>query len=421
MPQGFAHGDDARRVEPVGRFVQEQQARVAQQGGGDPEPLLHAKRVALDLVPGAIEQAHELEQLLDAAIGRVRSSCGEGAQVLAPRQVGIERWRLDQGTDLEQAAAVPSPERLAEHLDGARVGMDQAGQQPHRRRLAGPVRAEEPVDDPGRDRQVQSGQGDARAVALLEPSGGEGESVGIGHSSSDPSLAGEASADGRASRPCGRDPTGISRSPAAPTEPARAAADCQCVRVPGRSGGTSARSNWVPDRATARSRVIGRLGRAVSGGHGSSRRTRRPGHDSGSQRDRLALRPSGHLVAVESRQPDVEQDEVGAVLGRRPAGQPRRHRRRVRYPSASSMPSSNVRLAASSSTTRTSGPVPAGGCASVVRRVAIQRSSSRHWRPAPCRWATADPSPEATSSRASQPWRTAKVTAFVRLGTRACA
>ena len=89
-----------------------------------------------------------------------RPGRSERSQVLAPGKVRIERWRLDERPDVEQAVPVGPPERLAKHLDRARVGMDQAGQQPHRGRLAGAIRAEEAVHDAGRHGQVKAVQGD---------------------------------------------------------------------------------------------------------------------------------------------------------------------------------------------------------------------------------------------------------------------
>ena len=50
LPERRAHGDDARRVEPVRWLVKEQQARVTEQGGGDAETLLHPERIGLDAI-----------------------------------------------------------------------------------------------------------------------------------------------------------------------------------------------------------------------------------------------------------------------------------------------------------------------------------------------------------------------------------
>ena len=150
---------------------------IAEEGRGDAEPLLHPERVRLDLVPRPIAQPDELEQLLDPAVRGRRSGGGERPQVLPAGQVRVEGRRLDERSDLEQPVPVAPAERPAEDLDRARVGMDQAGQQPHRRRLAGAVRAEEAVHDAGRHGQVQARQGDPGSVALREPARREGQPV----------------------------------------------------------------------------------------------------------------------------------------------------------------------------------------------------------------------------------------------------
>ena len=122
-------------------------------------------------------QADELEDLLDPALGGRCAARRESAQVGPPRQVGIEGRRLDQRADVEEPAPVAPPERPAEQLDRAAVGVDEAREQAHRRRLAGAVRPEEAVDDAGRHGQVETGQRHPRAVVLLETPRREGEPV----------------------------------------------------------------------------------------------------------------------------------------------------------------------------------------------------------------------------------------------------
>ena len=73
LPERLAHRDDPGRVEAVRRLVEEEEPRVAEERGGDPEPLLHPERVGLDLVAGPIAQPDELEQLLDPRLLGVRA------------------------------------------------------------------------------------------------------------------------------------------------------------------------------------------------------------------------------------------------------------------------------------------------------------------------------------------------------------
>jgi hypothetical protein len=52
---------DARRIEPSARLIEQEQPRIVEQGAGDAEALLHAQRVARDLVAGPVSQPDQLE------------------------------------------------------------------------------------------------------------------------------------------------------------------------------------------------------------------------------------------------------------------------------------------------------------------------------------------------------------------------
>ena len=69
--QQVAHPADAGRVEAVGRLVEDEHLRVAEQGVRDAEPLAHAERVVADPpVRLLVGQADELDHLVDARAGR---------------------------------------------------------------------------------------------------------------------------------------------------------------------------------------------------------------------------------------------------------------------------------------------------------------------------------------------------------------
>ena len=57
---------DALGVEAVGRLVEDQELGVAQQGGGEPEPLPHAERVAADAAAAGARELDQLEHLVHA-------------------------------------------------------------------------------------------------------------------------------------------------------------------------------------------------------------------------------------------------------------------------------------------------------------------------------------------------------------------
>ena len=85
-----AHVADARRVEAGLRLVEDEQARVADQGRGDAEPLAHAVRVAADAMAGAIRQLDRLERRVDA-VGRVAAVVGRAQLEVAARRAGTGR------------------------------------------------------------------------------------------------------------------------------------------------------------------------------------------------------------------------------------------------------------------------------------------------------------------------------------------
>ena len=59
----------ALRVDADGRLVEDEQPRAVQQADADVEPPLHAARVGLGLVVGAVGQADHVEHLVDARAG----------------------------------------------------------------------------------------------------------------------------------------------------------------------------------------------------------------------------------------------------------------------------------------------------------------------------------------------------------------
>jgi hypothetical protein len=110
-PQERAEPADAARVEPVGRLVEDQEPRVAEEGRGQAEALAHAQRVAADPAAGGLGEPDDVEDLGDPAA----------------RQAGHRRERVQVGAG--GAARV----RAA----GLDVDADQRG---GRRRSSGPAR-----------------------------------------------------------------------------------------------------------------------------------------------------------------------------------------------------------------------------------------------------------------------------------------
>jgi hypothetical protein len=130
------------------------------EGQSEVETALHPARVAADLAVSRLGEADALEQLLAAQLALALGNAVQGglqAHVLAAAEQRVER-RLLQG-DADRGA---HGARLLDHVvpgDGGAPTrrQQQRRQHPHRRRLAGPVGAEEGVDLAPLDPQVHPG------------------------------------------------------------------------------------------------------------------------------------------------------------------------------------------------------------------------------------------------------------------------
>ncbi|GAA3354169.1 hypothetical protein GCM10020366_09970 [Saccharopolyspora gregorii] len=84
---------DAFGVEPVDRLVEQQDLRVAEQGGGDAEPLRHAEGEPAGALPRDLAEPDHVEDLVDAA-DRDPVGPGEPAQVgVRGNGSGAPTWR----------------------------------------------------------------------------------------------------------------------------------------------------------------------------------------------------------------------------------------------------------------------------------------------------------------------------------------
>ena len=93
---------DAGRVEPVGRFVEDQQLRVGEQAAGDSEPLAHSERVALDALVGAVREACPGEGAVDSAVRLGPTRRGDDLEVLATGEEAVEAGLLDDRADARE-------------------------------------------------------------------------------------------------------------------------------------------------------------------------------------------------------------------------------------------------------------------------------------------------------------------------------
>ena len=142
--QQLADPLDAFGVETVDRLVEQQRCRVAEQRGGDAEPLAHPEREPAGAAVGDVGEADEVEDLVDPpTVDVVR--IGQPAQVVPSAASRMHRLGLEQGADVaEREAQVP----VALPVDGDPTGGRpvEADHHAHGGGLAGAVGSEEAGD-----------------------------------------------------------------------------------------------------------------------------------------------------------------------------------------------------------------------------------------------------------------------------------
>src|SRR6266567_3713907 len=163
------HGGAAGRVEPVGRLVEQQQLRRADQGLGQFHPLLHTGGVGADQPVPLLVQANVPQRLRGPFLGHRGRQAGDPAQVgheLRRGHVGrkaVVLWHVaEQDPDHFAAGSAVA----AEHLGLALGRRDEAEQDLYQRGLARAVGADEP-GDAGGDRDGETVErGDVARVHL---------------------------------------------------------------------------------------------------------------------------------------------------------------------------------------------------------------------------------------------------------------
>ena len=142
VAQQPAHPRDALGIEAVGRLVEDQHARVAEQRLGDPEPLAHAERVgAHALLGGRLREPDVLHQLVDAPALDAEHLRGQ-RQRLAAAAAGVLGGGVQQHADLAAGVGQAAVAGV-QHRRGAGVRVREPADHPQRGRLAGAVGAEE--------------------------------------------------------------------------------------------------------------------------------------------------------------------------------------------------------------------------------------------------------------------------------------
>ena len=164
--QEVADPVDAFGVETVDRLVEHHGVRIAEERGGDAEPLPHAEREGPDALRRDLAQSDEVDQLVDPA-ARDAVRLRQGEQVVVGGAPGVDGPRLEQRADFVQRCRMVAVE-LPVDGDGAGRRRIEPEDEAHRGRLARSVRAEEAGDDSRLDGEAEPVDGALRAVVLRQ-------------------------------------------------------------------------------------------------------------------------------------------------------------------------------------------------------------------------------------------------------------
>ncbi len=168
-------------VEPGRGLVEEQDGRLGDQGSGEVEAPAHAARVGLDRAVGGFVELEAVEQLVAARLGLPPTRAVEAAdhgQVLEPGQVLVDGGVLAGESDLVAQSDGIADDVEADDRSAPGVGLQQRGQDPDDRGLAGAVGPEQTEDRPPPHPQIDALQRPHVAVGLVEARDLDGEIAG---------------------------------------------------------------------------------------------------------------------------------------------------------------------------------------------------------------------------------------------------
>jgi hypothetical protein len=156
---------DALGVQAVGRLVEDQHPRVAQQRRRQPQPLAHAQRVAAGLPAAGRAEADLLQHLVGAA-QREPGGAAVDAQVVAAAAGRVERRLQHRAHPAQWIGQVGVPDAV--ERGGADVRRDEAERHPQGGGLPRAVGPEEAGHLPGLDGEAQVVDRTHRAEGLAE-------------------------------------------------------------------------------------------------------------------------------------------------------------------------------------------------------------------------------------------------------------
>ena len=153
-------------IDPDGRLVEDQEQWFVQEADGDVEATLHAARVLLAAIVGAVGQPDGVEHDGDACVelGAAETlEATEQPQVLGGGEVRVDREILGYVSEAGLQFAGPVVQVEAYDLDGAGVATQQPAEHRDRGRLARAVGTQQPVGLARGDRERDIVHGNAIA------------------------------------------------------------------------------------------------------------------------------------------------------------------------------------------------------------------------------------------------------------------
>ena len=156
----------ALRVEPVDRFVEDEDFWVPDERRGDAEALAHAQGERPDAGAADVFEPDRGQAMIDSS-GSDAVAAGHAEKMAACRLARMAGARFEKRADCAQG---PDQPRIGAAVDerSTRARMVEAEQHPHRRRLPCSVRAEESSDLAGPDGQADVIDGASVTVLLGE-------------------------------------------------------------------------------------------------------------------------------------------------------------------------------------------------------------------------------------------------------------
>src|SRR6185369_397604 len=158
-----------RWIEAVRGLVEDHESGIGEQRGGDAKALSHPEGIRSELRAAALLQAKPREQRIDSAERPAATKNGDGGEVVAAGEVGIEGGDLEHRADPGERVLAPSAHVASEHLGGSRGRRDETEHHADRRALAGAVRAEQADDLAAPHFEIEPVDRSDRAESLDQP------------------------------------------------------------------------------------------------------------------------------------------------------------------------------------------------------------------------------------------------------------